>query len=72
MIVETVCHWAEFQATPLIYRAERRREAVFFTFTLSVEVPEPTVPGKVFHFSASPTVTTSFIAFAFDIRGEQK
>jgi hypothetical protein len=30
------------------------------------------VNGPDFHFSASPTVTTGFIAFAFDIRKEQE
>jgi hypothetical protein len=72
MIVETVRRRAEFQASLLIYPAQRPREPVFFTFTLSVEVPEPLVPGAVFHFSVSPTVTTGFIAFAFDIRKKQK
>jgi hypothetical protein len=28
--------------------------------------------GPDFHFSAAPTVTAGFIAFAFDIRKEQK
>jgi hypothetical protein len=36
------------------------------------EIVEPAVNDQDFHFSASPTVTTGFIAFAFDIRKEQK
>jgi hypothetical protein len=28
--------------------------------------------GPVFHFSEAPTVTTGLLAFAFDIRREQK
>jgi hypothetical protein len=33
---------------------------------------EPQQSGPIFHFSEAPTVTTSFIAFVFDIRREQK
>jgi hypothetical protein len=37
-----------------------------------MEATEPQGPGPVFHFSEAPTVTTGFLAFAFDIRREQK
>jgi hypothetical protein len=37
-----------------------------------MEAIEPEGSGPVFHFSEAPTVTTGFIAFAFDIRREQK
>jgi hypothetical protein len=36
------------------------------------EVAEPLGPGPVFHFSEAPTVTAGLLAFAFDIRREQK
>jgi hypothetical protein len=37
-----------------------------------MEATEPEGSGPVFHFSEALTVTTGFIAFAFDIRREQK
>jgi hypothetical protein len=36
------------------------------------KIVEPAGPGRVFHFSEPPTVTTGFHAFVFDIRREQK
>jgi hypothetical protein len=37
-----------------------------------MEATEAEGSGPVFHFCEAPTVTTGFIAFAFDIRREQK
>jgi hypothetical protein len=36
------------------------------------KVAEPQAYGPVFHFSEAPTVTAGLLAFAFDIRREQK
>jgi hypothetical protein len=40
----------------------------FLTSRVPSEVGRNGIVGRVFHLSASPTVTAGFIAFAFDIR----
>jgi hypothetical protein len=40
----------------------------FLTSRVQREVGGNGIVDKVFHFSAPPTVTAGFIAFAFDIR----
>jgi hypothetical protein len=37
-----------------------------------MEITAGRASGPNFHFSAAPTVTAGFLAFAFDIRREQK
>jgi hypothetical protein len=39
---------------------------------MNVEATEAQASGPIFHFFETPTVTTGFLAFAFDIRREQK
>jgi hypothetical protein len=45
---------------------------LFSTRRVAVEMVAGEGIGRVFHFCPAPTVTTSFIAFVFDIRREQK